>query len=375
MAILCTYCSFFVLLISIIFYFLLPDHGHGSFLNPLNATRKRIDHEPEKWKNYTKDFINGKIEVVGVGEPKIVNTFDDVKVQPSYVGWGEDNTLGINYYKMTDELYEKLCPSWESLSEQLKKQEFFDVTIHRSGIYGSQPFGCSASERTKMNGTFSDIDELGSLYFNSKFLAPDELSAKMKKWNQAYVSSFYSNFKNQRLTSPAHNAMVPSVAITCSGNKSWIFARPRSIAKYGARTFQGASFMRGMDENEEQFVVHTGPGSIITFPPYWVHWVITNPGLSFMYTLRLKYPGNMFFIFLKRLFVERLTVFYMIPEWYFREALQSTFNRILGYQKLDSSFETGDDATDIHGFDCANRITKEELDGLYTKCKSVQKEY
>ena len=37
---------------------------------------------------------------------------------------------------------------------------------------------------TKMNGTFSDIDELGSLYFNSKFLAPDELSAKMKKWNQ-----------------------------------------------------------------------------------------------------------------------------------------------------------------------------------------------
>ena len=88
-------------------------------------------------------------------------------------------------------------------------------------------------------------------------------------------------------------------------------------------------------------------GSIITFPPYWVHWVITNPGLSFMYTLRLKYPGNMFFIFLKRLFVERLTVFYMIPEWYFREALQSTFNRILGYQKLDSSFETGDDATVI----------------------------
>lgn len=356
----------------------MPNHGHGSFWNPLNATGEPLVYDPEIFQKYTNDFINGNLKVVGVGEPQTINAFDDVEIAPRYTGWGmKDNTLGINYYKMTDELHEKLCPSWENLSEQLNKQESFGIAFHRSGPYGPRPFGCGALLRTQMNGTFSDIPELGSIYFNSKFKAANELGKKMKEWNSMYVSSFYSNFKSQRLTSPTHNAMVPSVAVTCSGNKWWVFSRPRAVSKYGARTFEGAAFMRGIDENEEQFVVHTGPGSIITFPPYWAHWVMTKPGPSFMYTLRLKYPGNLLLNLITRMFSERVTLYHMLPGWIKGEALKSAFNQILNRETNtgSSSFEIADKATDIHGGDCPNKITKEELEGLFAKCKSVQKEY
>jgi hypothetical protein len=82
-----------------------------------------------------------------LGEPKIIDSFDNVDVLPIYSGWGKDNTLGINYYKMTDELYEKLCPSWETLAAELKTQANFDVVIHKSGNSGPHPIGCGAVER------------------------------------------------------------------------------------------------------------------------------------------------------------------------------------------------------------------------------------
>jgi len=355
------FCTVFVVLLSVALFFLLPDHGHGDFLNPLNTTEERLAHTPEIHKKYVQDFINGNLKVVGIGAPKVIDKFEEVEIPPIHSGWGDDKTQGVKYYKMTDRLYKNLCPSWEELAEQLSQQESFQVAYHLAGEYGARPLGCAKVPRRQMNGTFEDIPERASLYFNSEFQAANELAGRMKEWAIMFVSTFYSDFDGRRLTSPFHNAMSPSIAITCAGNKYWTFVRPRAVAKYGARAFTGASFMRGMDEDEEQFVVQTGAATIISFPPYWAHWVITNPGKSYMYTLRSKYPGRLAVNLLRRLFVERFTLWEITPKSIFGS--------------LSSSFEDAKNATDIHGDDCDSEITKEELDGLYAKMQSVQKEY
>ena len=45
----------------------MPNHGHGSFWNPLNATGEPLVSDPEIIQKYTNDFINGNLKVVGVG--------------------------------------------------------------------------------------------------------------------------------------------------------------------------------------------------------------------------------------------------------------------------------------------------------------------
>lgn len=346
---------FAVGLVPLFLFLMLPNWGHGTFMNPIMVTDD--DLSDASGKPYMEALLRGEIKLTPMNTPKIINTMEEVEIAPMYTGWGNNYENGVYHYKMSDEMYEKFCPSWERVKEMVDSKETL-IAGRNLYHYGAYPVGCGRSAPKMINQTEEKLGPDRTLYFNSEFWSQEEIREMTGVDVDArFISTFFDQIQRPILNSPYHNAMVASIAIQCYGGKWWTFAAPRGMAKYGTRSYNGATILRGMDEDEEHFVVYTEPGTIISFPPWWPHFVISDAGNTFLYTLRKVYPS--YFTFLKtntqltievlsRFFAERLSLFNTLPPNNGRTAHENSRTYV-----------------DVHSNeDCKNEITLEDLTRL-----------
>lgn len=333
-------------------YLLFPPLGHGDHFNPLRVTNDPLPQVNDA--NFTLKYLNGDWDIIPVYHTPITS-WEEVDIAPVHTGWGDNKENGLWAYRMSEELTNRVCDSFEDTKKRVNSQTDVEVVDHVSN-YGSNPVGCGpAPRRLHRNLKETPLKGTEALYFNSKFLTADKLTKEMK--TPVFISSFFSEYPNRKLTAPWHNALSPSVAVTCVGEKWWTFVAPRAVGKYGSRSFNGATFPRGIDEDEPLYIVKTTRGSVISFPPWWAHFVITEPSPSFMYTLRAQYDGSVFWNLVKRFFTERMTLWNTLPPWNGKTAYENSIEK-----------------DDVFREDCPNLITKEHLDGIVDLHNSIWKE-
>lgn len=343
-------CWFIVpVILAVAFYLRFPPHGHGDYFNPLRTSDVPLAQVSNV--NYTKMYINGDFKLIPVYH-KPINSWEEVELASVHTGWGSNKENGLYAYRMSDELIDRVCDPFETVKERVNSQT--DVqTVEHASVNGPNPLGCGAAPRTEhRNLVETPLMPSEALYFNSEFLKADKLAAEIN--TPLFISSFYSEYDRRLVTAPWHNAVSPSIAITCTGDKWWTFVAPRGVGKYGSRLFNGATFPRGIDEDEPLYIVKTTRGSVISFPPYWAHFVITEPKPSFMYTLRAQYEGSVFWNLVKRAFVERLSLWYALPAWNGKTAYENSLAK-----------------KDVFQRECPNEISKEDLDAIVDLHESI----
>lgn len=296
-------------------------------LNPLNITLRPLDFKSTE--DWTLKSLNGEVKIRSAGKPKLINSWSEVDIAPVHTGWGSNKEDGIYVYRMSDDLYNTLCDPEEVIKQRLNEMKDVKLVSYDSEKYnGTDPHGGNVigggnlfrfTETIKGRG----LNPLEALSFNTDVVSAQNILDKLNQTN-LFVSSFVSDFPHKVATAPWHAAVAPSIGIQCHGTKIWNFVRPQGIAKYGGRGFNGATMLRGFDEDEEQYVVKTFPGSIISFPPYWAHHVATWPGFSYLYTIRAAYPGSVFWNLIKRALRERLSLWYILPPWNGKSAFENS---------------------------------------------------
>jgi len=355
---------------AIFLYKYIATFEHGTFLNPLNVTLEPLTMEPSDW--WTDMYISGKIKLTPMTNPTIVNSYSEVAPpkfsETNWMGWGKDNQNGIKFYKMSPELYAEICPTWEAITEQFSLPNV-NLMVSKMQPYGPNPIGCSASEKYRRDLTKEFLTTQEMLYFNSEMDIPVGIPEQVREGinhGKYYVSTFMSMFDEVRLTSPWHSAISGSVAVQCFGSKYWVFSNPRSHAKYGARGFFGATILRGSDEDEEHFLVKTVPGSILVFPSWWSHFVVTDPGKSYMYTVRYgaMWEYNWFAKWFTRLIAkDRLSIWNTFPPFQWPENQN-------GKTANEMAEEPDSDYADIMSPNCTNSMPAEKfaaMDSMHRK--------
>jgi len=312
----------------------------GNYLNPLNVTTKLLPQISGA--NWTEAYISGKIKLRPIEDPKVIDSWSEIELPGVHSGWPGNEEYGLKHYEMTERLYSELCDSKEAILNQIKPVDHLEIVTYSD--HGSNVIGGGNVQRHVINQTEQGLGPMDSLSFNTQYVTKEHIIERHDQ-NTVFVSSFLSNFPHPVLTSMFHASLAPSIAITCHGSKIWDFIPPRAMSKYGARGMHGAVILRGFDENEEQIVVKTKPGTILSFAPFWAHTVATYAGFSYVYTVRAAYPGNVKLNALMRIFTDRLSFFNALP----------SLRR--------SAFEDAgknDDAADVYG-NSGNLITQENL--------------
>jgi len=329
-------------LLAVAGYLLFPPLGHGDHFNPLRVTDVPLAQYNQE--NFTHQYLNGDWEIIPVYH-KPINSWEEVELAPVHTGWGSNKENGLYAYRMSDELIDRVCDPFDVVKAQVDSQTDVQVVEHTSP-HGPNPVGCGAAPRREHRNLVEEpLKPAEALYFNSNFFTAEKLAAEIK--TPVFISSFFSHYARRLLSAPWHNALAPSIAVTCTGDKWWTFVAPRGVGKYGSRSFNGATFPRGIDEDEPLYLIKTTRGSVISFPPYWPHFVISMPTPSFMYTLRAQYDGSVFWNLVKRFFVERITLWNTLPPWNGKTA-----------------YENSIDKDDVFNPKCPNHITTEHFEAM-----------
>lgn len=105
-----------------------------------------------------------------------------------------------------------------------------------------------------------------------------------------FGTSFISNFKNNRISTGSHSAMVVSMALQLVGKKKWImhsFNESKNKYWYGTIwvLFPNcvADFLKNL---EKPYYVETEPGDVLYFPIAYQHLVYTEEGTNLMLNIR-----------------------------------------------------------------------------------------
>jgi len=339
--------------------FLLLSHTFLNFffpnvLNPLQITLRPLDYQSTE--DWTLKYVNGEVKVKSAGSPKLIDSWSEVEIAPVHTGWGDNMDSGIRLYKMTDKLYSELCDSEEIIRARLNEMGEVKMVSYDSALpHGGNVIGGGNLKRFTANLKERGLQPLDALSFNTDVVSAQNILDKLNQTN-LFVSSFVSEFPDYVQSSPWHAAVAPSIAIQCHGAKLWNFMRPQGMAKYGGRGFNGAAMLRAFDEDEVQLVVKTFAGTIMSFPPYWAHTVLTYPGFSYLYTIRAAYSGSVFWNLIKRALRERLTLWYILPPWNGKSAFENSDQEASG--------------ADIYGNDI-NDMTREHLLGYLAHNEEV----
>lgn len=338
---------------AILFYLACPKHGHGTFMNPLNITFDPLPVEPFDW--WTDMYLSGNMTVIPVHAEKIIDSLEEVEHAPYSTGWGSNSENGMRMHKMTDELYEKLCPTWEEIYDEVKSLGPLQVT-HFKWDNGAHPIGCNYYDIKEKDLGKEPLLENEGIFFGRNADSPswpDDIRAYINRFSYV-LTTFFHDMDRMRMTSTSHSAPSASVSIQCLGEKWWLFAPPRTMGKYGSKARDaglGAVWSRGLDEDVETYLVKTQPGTIMTFPQNWNHWVLSPAGKTYMYNIRWRPPtplGKLYALF-QRIGTERYSMWHII-----KSALALLK---IGYRR-ESQFKSEDD---VHGPSCQNELSDEYL--------------
>lgn len=238
-------------------------------MNPLNVTfHGQVDYNGQ---NYTEQVIDAQVFVDPVVHQ--ISSFDEAKI-----------TDRLMVYQLPDEYMHNLCPSLDALNAGMKDTE---VTVnHYYDVYGANVVGCKNMDTETITYP-GKMPANMSMSFFSEMIRPENLPATVRDNRIKAVSGFVSYYDHPYLSAPQHAAAVASIAIQCVGDKVWGFQAPSGNKRHGLLSFFGGVIARGIDGDTPMYIVQTKPGTVITFPAFWAHWVLTKPGPNFMYTPRI----------------------------------------------------------------------------------------
>lgn len=315
-------------------------------LNPLNVTfGNPVDYNGLE---FTEQVINR--QKITEWPVQKVQSYDDVKV-----------THQLEVFELPDEYMKTICPSLDEVNANMKGKK---VTVnHYYDVYGANLIGCKNM----------DVEEIVypgkmpanmSMSFFSDLIRPDNLPEPVKSKAVKAVSGFVSYYAHPYLSAPMHAAAVDSIVILCEGEKTWGFTRPSANKRWGLLSFFGGVISRGIDEDSQMIIVRQKPNQIVTFPAFWAHWVLTKPGPSFMYTLRVPR-------LLKAFYRHRLSMYRTVAEIFWENIFS---NGAKGSSALDKAVKADDQNViyDKKEKGCDNEIP---LDSLERLMKTVKVDY
>jgi len=341
---------------AILFYMVCPKWSHGTFWNPLNITRDPLPYQDFTW--WTDMYLSGNMTIIPVHPTHEIDDMTDIEMADYQTGWGDDSSNGLRMVKLSDRLYQELCPTWEEIVEEIGSMGETLLTDFK-WKHGAHPIGCNNFEHVKQDISKEPLRPNQGIFFGRDADCPrwsDEIRDYIMRFSFA-LTTFFHDMDTWRLTSTSHSAPSPSVSIQCLGAKWWLFAPPRSMGKYGSKARDaglGAVWSRGLDEDVEAYLVRTRPGSVLTFPQNWNHWVLSEPGKTYMYNIRWKpeKPIEKLKGLWTRIITERFSMFHL-----FLTAFKLFRTLVLRLNNFEYE-------PDIQGPLCKNELSEEYLEAI-----------